>query len=101
MDNTAVREIHGAKINPKSSLKNQGAQNALERKLRDRIYIYMHTSAQLNTEIRWIGLCVFLKIRSDVVEYGITTASAGIPTANLPAVAIWEFRFQLSYVIFY
>jgi hypothetical protein len=27
MNNTMVREIHGAKINPKSSLKNYGAQN--------------------------------------------------------------------------
>jgi hypothetical protein len=26
MNNTMAREIHGAKINPKSSLKNQGAQ---------------------------------------------------------------------------
>jgi hypothetical protein len=27
MNNTTVREIRGAKINPKSSFKNQGAQN--------------------------------------------------------------------------
>ena len=27
MNNTMVREIRGAKINPKSSFKNQGAQN--------------------------------------------------------------------------
>jgi hypothetical protein len=27
MNNTMVREIHEAKINPKSSLKNYGAQN--------------------------------------------------------------------------
>jgi hypothetical protein len=30
MDNTVVREIRGAKINPKSSFKNYGAQNTRE-----------------------------------------------------------------------
>ena len=32
-----VREIHGAKIDPKSSFKNQGAQNKRGRKLREQI----------------------------------------------------------------
>jgi hypothetical protein len=32
MNNTMVREIHGAKINPKSSIKNWGAQNTQGRK---------------------------------------------------------------------
>jgi len=32
-----VREIRGAKINPKSSFKNQGAQNTRGRKLREQI----------------------------------------------------------------
>ena len=32
-----VREIHGAKINPKSSFKNYGAQNTRGRKLREQI----------------------------------------------------------------
>ena len=37
MNNTMVREIRGAKINPKSSFKNQGAQNTRGRKLREQI----------------------------------------------------------------
>ena len=37
MNNTMVREIRGAKINPKSSFKNQGAQNMRGRKLRQQI----------------------------------------------------------------
>ena len=37
MNNTMVREIRGAKINPKSSIKNQGAQNTRGRKLREQI----------------------------------------------------------------
>jgi hypothetical protein len=42
MDNTMVREIHGAKINPKPTLKNQGAQYMQGRKLRKQIwYIYV------------------------------------------------------------
>jgi hypothetical protein len=40
MNNTMVPEIHGAKINPKSSLKNYVAQNTRGRKLREQ----MHTS---------------------------------------------------------
>jgi len=32
-----VREIRGAKVNPKSSFKNQGAQNTRGRKLREQI----------------------------------------------------------------
>jgi hypothetical protein len=32
-----VREIRGAKINPKSSFKNQGTQNTRGRKLREQI----------------------------------------------------------------
>jgi hypothetical protein len=35
MNNTMVREMHGTKINAKSSLKNSGAQNTLGRKLRE------------------------------------------------------------------
>jgi hypothetical protein len=35
MNNTMAREMHGAKINPKSSLKNEGAQNMRGRKLRE------------------------------------------------------------------
>jgi hypothetical protein len=37
MNNTMVREIRGAKINPKPSLKNYGAQNTRGRKLREQI----------------------------------------------------------------
>jgi hypothetical protein len=37
MKNTMVREIRGAKINPKSSFKNQGAQNMPGRKLWEQI----------------------------------------------------------------
>ena len=37
MNNTMVREIRGAKINPKSSFKNWGAQNTRGRKLREQI----------------------------------------------------------------
>jgi hypothetical protein len=38
MNNMMVREIHGAKINPKSSFKNQGVQNTRGRKLREKIW---------------------------------------------------------------
>jgi len=37
MNNTIVREIRGANINPKSSFKNWGAQNTRWRKLREQI----------------------------------------------------------------
>ena len=37
MNNTMVREIHGAKINPKLSFKNQDVQNTRGRKLREQI----------------------------------------------------------------
>ena len=36
-----VREIRGAKINPKSSFKNDGAQNTRGRKLREQIRYYL------------------------------------------------------------
>ena len=43
MNNTMLREIRGAKINQKSSFKNQGAQNTRGRKLRQQIrYIYIY-----------------------------------------------------------
>jgi hypothetical protein len=43
-----VREIRGAKINPKPSFKNVGAQNTRGRKLREQIrYIYFHSLTQL------------------------------------------------------
>jgi hypothetical protein len=35
-----VREIHGAEINPKSSFKNQGAQNTRGHQLREQIRYY-------------------------------------------------------------
>jgi hypothetical protein len=38
MNKTMVREIRGAKINPKSSFKNLGAQNTRGRKLREQIW---------------------------------------------------------------
>jgi hypothetical protein len=38
MNNMMVREIRGAKINPKSSFKNYGAQNTRGRKLREQIW---------------------------------------------------------------
>jgi len=41
MNNTIVCEIRGAKINPKSSFKNQGAQNTRGRKLREQIRYYL------------------------------------------------------------
>jgi hypothetical protein len=41
MDNTMMREIHGAKINPKSSLKNLGAQDTRGRKLRQQMGKYV------------------------------------------------------------
>jgi hypothetical protein len=53
MNNTMVREIHGANINPKSSLKNWSTQNTRGRKLREQMryigrikvtYIYMYIS---------------------------------------------------------
>jgi hypothetical protein len=37
MNNTMMSEIHGAKINPKSSLKKLGAENTRGRKLREQI----------------------------------------------------------------
>jgi hypothetical protein len=37
MNNMMVREMRRAKINPKSSFKNYGAQNTRERKLREQI----------------------------------------------------------------
>jgi hypothetical protein len=37
MNNTMMREIRGAKLNPKSSFKNWGAQNTRGRKLREQI----------------------------------------------------------------
>jgi hypothetical protein len=37
MNNTMVRETHGANLNPKSSLKNYGVQNTLGRKLREQM----------------------------------------------------------------
>ena len=39
-----VREIRGAKINPKSSFKNQGAQNTRGRKLREKIRYLLQLS---------------------------------------------------------
>jgi hypothetical protein len=46
MNNTMVREIRGAKINPKSSFKNQGAQNTRGRKLREQIrYLFSNTTS--------------------------------------------------------
>jgi hypothetical protein len=47
MNNTVVREIHGAKINPKSSLKNYGAQNTRGRKLCEQIRYYLHERRDL------------------------------------------------------
>ena len=44
MNNTMVREIRGVKINPKSSFKNQGAQNTRGRKLREQIRYKESTS---------------------------------------------------------
>jgi len=38
MNNTVVREIRGAKINPKSSFTNQGVQNTRGLKLREQIW---------------------------------------------------------------
>jgi hypothetical protein len=37
MNSTMVRETRGAKINPKASFKNNGAQNTQGRKLREQI----------------------------------------------------------------
>jgi len=37
MNNTMMREIRGAKINPKLSFKNQSVQNTPGRKLREQI----------------------------------------------------------------
>ena len=48
MNNTIVREIRGAKINPKSSFKNQGAQNTRGRKLREQIR-YLRYVCELKT----------------------------------------------------
>jgi hypothetical protein len=43
MNNMMVRKIGGAKINPKSSFKNYGAQNTRGRKLREQMrYIIKH-----------------------------------------------------------
>ena len=42
MNNMMVREIRGAKINPKSSFKNQGAQNTRGRNLREQIRYIIH-----------------------------------------------------------
>jgi hypothetical protein len=47
-----VREIHGAKINPKPSLKNYGAQNTWGRKLRKQIqYIVFGISQSYVTAV--------------------------------------------------
>ena len=43
-----VREIHGAKINPKSSFKNLGAQNTQGRKIREQIR-YLNTVKMCQT----------------------------------------------------
>ena len=49
MNNTMVREIRGAKINPKSSFKNEGTQNTWGRKLRKQIrYIYVPLRRHFN-----------------------------------------------------
>jgi len=48
-----VREKRGAKINPKSSFKNYGAQNTRGRKLREQIryiYIYIYTHTHTHTQ---------------------------------------------------
>jgi hypothetical protein len=44
MNNTVVREIRGAKINPKSSFKNQGAQNTRGAEITraNTVYIRLH-----------------------------------------------------------
>ena len=61
MNNTMVREIRGAKMNPKSSFKNQGAQNTRGRKLREQVWYirrydirYSNTKRLLGTRIRFI-----------------------------------------------
>ena len=43
-----VREIRGAKINPKSPFKNYGAQNTRGRKLREQIR-YLNTNTPSNS----------------------------------------------------
>ena len=57
MNNMMVREIRGAKINPKSSFKNWVAQNTRERKLREQIrYLkctgLLHLSTKLPVKFR-------------------------------------------------
>jgi len=44
-----VREIRGAKINPKSSFKNQGAQNTRGRKLREQIRYFIFSTQKCRT----------------------------------------------------
>jgi hypothetical protein len=44
MNSTMVREIRGAKINPKSPFKNKGAQNTRGRKLRSKYGILFNFS---------------------------------------------------------
>jgi hypothetical protein len=50
-----VREIHGAKINKKLSIKSQGAQNMRERKLREHISNFLLLVVSV-----LIQLCFFL-----------------------------------------
>jgi len=55
MNNTMVREMRGAKINPKSSFKNQGAQNTRGWKLRKQIwyvkYITTFSATGINSSL--------------------------------------------------
>ena len=56
MNNTMVREIRGAKINPKSSFKNQGAQNTRGRKLREQIR-YSNSLSSLRVFLNQPSFC--------------------------------------------
>jgi hypothetical protein len=68
MNNMMVREIRGAKINPTSSFKNQGAQNMRGRKLREQIrYLFIFVSSgksyslnhsSFNINVTLLGLLV-------------------------------------------
>jgi hypothetical protein len=61
MNNTMVHEIRGAKLNPKSSFKNYGAQNKRGRKLREQIR-YLVTEAGMIVGSPTTDLCVLIYI---------------------------------------
>jgi len=74
MNNTMVRKIRGAKINPKSSFKNQGAQNTRGWKLCEQIWYFGLESDLFPQVISCISL-----INQRVHTFSITYRPIALP----------------------